>query len=609
MTPTYRLVHKALYRLMFSSLCYLMSLQLVAAAEIPTEDSQDSSKLDLIGFYEMNSHQKDSTLTSMLLKARLNLPLQEYCKMVAELEKKSWLHYLNEKHQPMFEELSMIITLLENEPTILIPYILAISSLYLTWGNVQQSFTIAQFAITKSLEHKEYLLLAKSYVSAGRSFGVKGDKLEAFRFLLKAKEVCDRYKFHSCESELWFEIGEYYKVINLNHKSYDAFSNAEKCIQKNEKVDTSLLCKYKVAKMEVLHQIDNSQFDEQSILNVLFWARAKGNVELEEKTSAIIRQTYIEDSNLDKIKMYYEVYSPHELKNLQKTDAYMYNKVRAYIFEANHQMDSAELYNLQAEKCLIEKSQDYYTFNFYLRLGQFYKRIQKIDKSILAFEKAQQKSKGLDVLPKAINVTSELYSLYEKIGDYKNAMKYMRLNMNYKDSLQGIANSEQMFVLKLSNEEQIRQIETESLNRAMERRFNLQYIGIILVLSFVFLAIILMGTYRWPEWSIRLSGFVAFIMLFEFIILILDQKIHHLTHGEPWKILVIKIAIISFLLPFHHWVEYKVMNYLITHKLMRFTRPSFYKIADTFKKWFTHDDHNIQPSATDSSEEINSTPT
>jgi tRNA G18 (ribose-2'-O)-methylase SpoU len=75
----------------------------------------------------------------------------------------------------------------------------------------------------------------------------------------------------------------------------------------------------------------------------------------------------------------------------------------------------------------------------------------------------------------------------------------------------------------LSNEEKIRKNELDNLARINERRFNLQYMGIIIVLTLAFLAIILMGTYKWPEWTIRLSGFVAFIMLFEFIILILDQ--------------------------------------------------------------------------------------
>ncbi|MBK7340898.1 MAG: hypothetical protein IPI99_10260 [Saprospiraceae bacterium] len=581
-------IHRNIGRVKLLILAFAFASQTLLGSDGSSQTIRDSEVYDIPGFYAMEAHQKDSALTSQIMKAKLDQPISEYCKLVIYFEKKSWLHFLNERHQPLFDDYSSVITLMDDDQHTLIAYILSISSLYLTWGKVQGAYTLAQFAINKSLEHKEYLLLVKSYVSAGRSFGFKGDKLEAFRFLLKAKEVCDKYDFSSYESELWFEIGEYYQILNANYKSYDAFFNAERSIKKMNKVDTSLLYKYSVSKMQVLHNIDTAQFDEKEILNILIWARAKMDIDLEDKASATLRQVYIENSDLKKIKMYYELYAPRELDLLKKTDCYLYNKIKSYISEADHHLDSAEYYNLLAEKFLIDKSQSYYAFNFYWRLGQFYQRTNQVTKSIAAFEKAILKSKGLDVLPRVINVTIELCTQYKNIGDYKNALKYNQLQMMYKDSLQSIANSEQMFNLKLSNEEKIRQNELDNLARINERRFNLQYMGIIIVLTLAFLAIILMGTYKWPEWTIRLSGFVAFIMLFEFIILILDQKIHHLAHGEPWKMLAIKIGIISFLLPFHHWIEYKVMNYLISHKMLRFTRPSFYRIFGNFKTWFTH---------------------
>lgn len=66
-------------------------------------------------------------------------------------------------------------------------------------------------------------------------------------------------------------------------------------------------------------------------------------------------------------------------------------------------------------------------------------------------------------------------------------------------------------------------------------------------------------------------GFFSFIFLFEFIILLADNSIHHWTHGEPWKILLIKIFLIAFLLPFHHWIEKRVVDYLLNHRLINFS--------------------------------------
>lgn len=45
--------------------------------------------------------------------------------------------------------------------------------------------------------------------------------------------------------------------------------------------------------------------------------------------------------------------------------------------------------------------------------------------------------------------------------------------------------------------------------------------------------------------------------------------IHDLTHGEPWKVLAIKIGLIAILSPLHHKLEEKVIHYLTTKELVR----------------------------------------
>jgi hypothetical protein len=74
-----------------------------------------------------------------------------------------------------------------------------------------------------------------------------------------------------------------------------------------------------------------------------------------------------------------------------------------------------------------------------------------------------------------------------------------------------------------------------------------------------------MGKFKVKPWFIRTLGFISFILLFEFIILLIDHQLHVLTNGEPLPILLVKIVIIAFLLPFHHWLEHKVIHYLMRH--------------------------------------------
>jgi hypothetical protein len=93
--------------------------------------------------------------------------------------------------------------------------------------------------------------------------------------------------------------------------------------------------------------------------------------------------------------------------------------------------------------------------------------------------------------------------------------------------------------------------------------------GITAGIGAVFIVLVMLGAFSVSKTTIRIIGFFAFIFLFEFIILLADHKIHDATHGEPWKILAIKILLISLLLPFHHWLEEKVIHILTERKLIK----------------------------------------
>jgi len=64
-------------------------------------------------------------------------------------------------------------------------------------------------------------------------------------------------------------------------------------------------------------------------------------------------------------------------------------------------------------------------------------------------------------------------------------------------------------------------------------------------------------------------GFVSFIFLFEFIILLLDSKLHHWFHGAPLPILAVKVLIACALVPLHHVIEHRVIHFLQSKKLHR----------------------------------------
>jgi hypothetical protein len=76
---------------------------------------------------------------------------------------------------------------------------------------------------------------------------------------------------------------------------------------------------------------------------------------------------------------------------------------------------------------------------------------------------------------------------------------------------------------------------------------------------------VMLGMFKVSATTIKLVGFFAFLMFFEFIFLILKKNIAGITQGEPWKDLLFMIGLAALLLPLHHWLEHKVIHYLTSH--------------------------------------------
>jgi len=128
--------------------------------------------------------------------------------------------------------------------------------------------------------------------------------------------------------------------------------------------------------------------------------------------------------------------------------------------------------------------------------------------------------------------------------------------------------------MEIDNEAKQRE---EANHRALmetQRQHKIQYTAIIIIMVAIFIILIVLGSLRVPRWVIEFLGFISFIFLFEFIVLIADHVIEDITHGEPWKVLGIKIILIGFLMPLHHLVERRMISYLLNKKLIHFTSGS-----------------------------------
>ena len=200
--------------------------------------------------------------------------------------------------------------------------------------------------------------------------------------------------------------------------------------------------------------------------------------------------------------------------------------------------------------------------------AEYLKRMKRGPEAIGSYRTALTGYQQLGTLSAVKDAAANLDTLYRQTGDYQQAYAHHALREATADSLQKLAEAKEILQLEIDNETKAQELARQREEAETARRHQLQYMGISVGIVTLFVLLVMAGVFRVSVRTIRALGFFAFILLFEFIIYLADVQIHHLTHGEPIKILAIKVALIALLLPFHHWLEHRVIHYLTSHQLV-----------------------------------------
>jgi hypothetical protein len=403
--------------------------------------------------------------------------------------------------------------------------------------------------------------------SLANAYNSKDEKLLAFRYYLDAMNLAEKDKRYELLRRVYDDIADFYQSIESYEKAKDY--------------------RFRILQLNLANNKPYDRFQTYRSIGALYRAA-------KETDRAILyfeKMQQLADTlrfSLGKITSYFEITNLYlgDDANLKKgfdylrnhpeiTDFLVKNGMQANldlgyggIFTQLGKFDSAAFY-LQRAAPFYEKNASVFTrLNYYSNMMNFHQKKGNVaaaldfGKKVLAIG---GQTSNLEILK---YITKELDSLSQKSGDYKAAFAYNSQYIKYKDSLEKLGKAKDLLALEIDNENKRKErlrIEEENETR---RRHNVQYLGITAGIVTVFIMLIMLGFFRVSVRTIKALGFFAFIFLFEFIILLADHQIHHWTHGEPWKILAIKIVLIAILLPLHHYLEHKVIHYLTSHKLL-----------------------------------------
>jgi tetratricopeptide (TPR) repeat protein len=197
-----------------------------------------------------------------------------------------------------------------------------------------------------------------------------------------------------------------------------------------------------------------------------------------------------------------------------------------------------------------------------LGMAELFKETGQVDSSLhyarLSFAAAREAGNTKQIL----NASNFLSNFFNSLHRTDSAYYYQGITISTKDSL---FNQEKVReVQNLSFAEKIRQQEIEEAARLAgeERKSNIQLLGIVTFISFFFGLLFVFSKRHFNPKIIKFLGLLGLLLLFEFISLFLHPYIASFTHHTPVYMLLVLVAIASFLVPMHHklaqWVKEKL---------------------------------------------------
>ena len=344
--------------------------------------------------------------------------------------------------------------------------------------------------------------------------------------------------------------------------------------------------------MQLYDDFSNILFDskikeqpEKISETVIDYAYRHNDEELKNAAFNTYRSYLVENNLFNELSDLYTKKYPGELKKISRTSPGLYYRLKAYIEEANKHLDSSAYYYRLCENDIAATSiNDIYTANFFRRYGQFLFRKGDTLQAKQKFEQSYHYALQAHYYPYIIAATDYLEAISVKEKNFTTAYEYQKQNRIYTDSQAITAKQDELLLMEIDNKNKQVEMEDAKTKAGIERRHNLEYLGIILFITSLFTVLVMLGFLKVSKFVIKSIGFFSFILLFEFIVMVTDTKVENFTHGEPWKILLFKLLIISILAPIHHWLEHTVIDYLYDHKLLDSSKMRLRKLITRIRE-------------------------
>jgi hypothetical protein len=420
-------------------------------------------------------------------------------------------------------------------------------------------------SLTENYKIKSLALLDNSI-----ALSITGDKILAYESCLDAIHLAKKNKDFDLEYKARIDLTSLLNRLNYIDLEEKELQNLSSILTTFKPIDSVRLME--VETRIIISKLNNGNGD--LILERLGFCIEYGlrnnSTQLLKDLNLFLRNSCILRNRLDLLKEFYTRKYPILLSNLKVDDSLSFYRVKGLLMEVDHKKDSADYYfeNLNNLVKQANKS-DAYKCNHYGTYGQYLKRQNRIEEAAASFNLQFEFAKKSQYLPWIISSSKNLASIYEIQNDYQNGLKYAQLHNHYRDSLDENLKADELLKLNIDDEARKRALQEKQDGDELTRNHQIQNSAIVLLLLLSALLLFLFSSASVPIWLLKAFGYIFFIFFFEFIILLVDQKLHHFFHGAPLPIIGIKIVLIAILLPLHHKAEHKIIQYLRENEIFK----------------------------------------
>ncbi len=446
-------------------------------------------------------------------------------------------------------------------------------------SNNQKALEYNNLALSMAVNYGNDSLTSLCYTALSNTWTEMNNKLSAFQNLLSAREFAEKSKSDFRILNTNMELADFYANMDENEKAKDIYFKVIELARNNKAWELVMRAQRSLG--------DVYATTGQKALGMSFFNAAL------KVADSVGRQGYKINIYFDLLNYFFNYETaenalkyfesqPEISRFLQASgEAWNIDKIKGFYYSENKRFDSADYYFSTVLKSTEGSINRAGNFNFYKYLAKVYGYRHMKDKQLYYLQRCAAIADLTGDVDMEKRISLALDSFYLETGNFKEAMGYYNKYNIYNDSLRKLSEQKDLLSIEIDNENKRKIKQEEAAEAEKQKRNNIQYLGITAAIATVFIILVLLGAFKISIPVIKALGFFSFIFLFEFIILLADNQIHEWTHGEPWKVMSFKIILVAILFPLHHWLEHKVIHYLLTRDML--PKRSF-KFASLRKK-------------------------